>query len=90
MKNLHIENITVKELKLVHESIQFRTRLFLSFVYIVKGEGELSYEDHKINFAKGKLIIIPQHQVYHFRSADAQLIAIQCPVGVYRQNTSRS
>ncbi|MCP1252639.1 AraC family transcriptional regulator [Elizabethkingia sp. HX QKY] len=80
MKNLHIENIIVKELKLVNESIQFRTQAFLSLVYIVKGEGELSYDDHQINFAKGKLIIIPQHQVYHFRSTDAQLIAIQCPV----------
>ncbi len=80
MKNLHIENIIVKELKLVNESIQFRTQAFLSLVYIVKGEGELSYEDHQIDFIKGKLIIIPQHQVYHFRSADAQLITIQCPV----------
>ncbi|MYZ59142.1 AraC family transcriptional regulator [Elizabethkingia anophelis] len=80
MKNLYIENIIVKELKLVNESIQFRTQAFLSLVYIVKGEGELSYDDHQINFAKGKLIIIPQHQVYHFRSADAQLIAVQCPV----------
>ena len=67
MKNLHIENITVKELKLVNESIQFRTQAFLSLVYIVKGEGELSYEEHQIDFIKGKLIIIPQHQAYHFK-----------------------
>lgn len=80
MKGIHIEEIDVKEIKLKEEEITFKTKTFLSFVYIVKGNGTLRYDDRNINFTQGKLFIIPQQEVYQFKSEGAQLISIQCPI----------
>ncbi|UKB77677.1 AraC family transcriptional regulator [Chryseobacterium sp. MEBOG07] len=80
MKGIHLEEIDVKEIKLKEEEITFKTKTFLSFVYIVKGNGTLRYDDRNINFTQGKLFIIPQQEVYQFKSEAAQLISIQCPI----------
>lgn len=80
MKGLQLEGVDVKEIKLKGEEIVFRTKSFLSFVYIVKGEGVLGYDERKILFTEGKLFIIPQQENYHFESEDASLIIIQCPI----------
>lgn len=79
MKGLPLEEIDVRELEL-KEEIVLKTNTFLSFVYIVKGKGSLTYDGRNINFSQGKLFIIPQKEVYRFESESAQLIIIQCPV----------
>lgn len=79
MKGLPLEEIDVRELEL-KEEIVLKTNTFLSFVYIVKGKGSLTYDGRNINFSQGKLFIIPQKEVYRFESESAQLITIQCPV----------
>ncbi len=80
MKGLPLEEIDVREIQLKEEDILFKTKTFLSFVYIVKGKGTLTYDDRTINFSQGKLFIIPQQEIYQFESEEAQLISIQCPV----------
>ncbi|QWT87175.1 helix-turn-helix transcriptional regulator [Chryseobacterium sp. PCH239] len=79
MKGLPLEEIDVRELEL-KEEIVLKTNTFLSFVYIVKGKGSLTYDGRNINFSQGKLFIIPQKEFYRFESESAQLITIQCPV----------
>lgn len=79
MKGLPLEEIDVRKLEL-KEEIVLKTNTFLSFVYIVKGKGSLTYDGRNINFSQGKLFIIPQKEVYRFESESAQLITIQCPV----------
>ena len=79
MKGLHLEGITVKEIKLKGEAV-FKTAVFLSFVYIVKGKGKLLYDDRYIDFTEGKLFIIPQQESYRFESDNADLISIECPI----------
>ena len=79
MKGLPLEEIDVREIKLKEEEIVFKTKTFLTFVYVVKGEGTLAYDDRSINFSQGKLFIIPQQEEYRFKSEMAQLISIQCP-----------
>ncbi|MFP3599093.1 helix-turn-helix domain-containing protein [Chryseobacterium sp. SIMBA_029] len=80
MKVLSVERIEVKELRVKNEAIALKTKAFLSFVYVAAGTGKLVYEDHTITFTKNKLFMIPQHQLYHFTSEDAELIVIECPV----------
>ncbi|OCA72394.1 AraC family transcriptional regulator [Chryseobacterium artocarpi] len=80
MKGLHLEGIKVKEIELAGEKIVFNTKSFLSFVYIVKGKGELLYDERNIEFTERKLFIIPQQQSYCFESEDAALISIECPI----------
>ncbi|MDR4892402.1 MULTISPECIES: AraC family transcriptional regulator [unclassified Chryseobacterium] len=80
MKGMHLEGIEVREIQLKEEEMMFRTKTFLSFVYIVKGEGTLMYDERNINFSEGKLFIIPEQEVYRFKSKAARLISIQCPV----------
>jgi hypothetical protein len=80
MKGLPLEEIDVREIALNDEEIIFKTKSFLSFVYIVKGKGTLIYDERSITFSQGKLFIIPQQEAYRFESEDAQLISIQCPV----------
>ncbi len=80
MKGLPLEEIDVREIALNDEEIIFKTKSFLSFVYIVKGKGTLIYDERSITFSQGKLFIIPQQEVYRFESEGAQLISIQCPV----------
>lgn len=80
MKILSVERIEVKELRVKNEAIALKTKAFLSLVYVAAGAGKLVYEDHTITFTKNKLFMIPQHQLYHFTSEDAELIVIECPV----------
>ena len=80
MKGLPLEEIDVREIQLREEEVVFKTKTFLSFVYIVKGKGTLTYDERSINFSNGKLFIIPQQEEYRFESESAQLISIQCPV----------
>ncbi|MCJ7935895.1 MAG: AraC family transcriptional regulator [Chryseobacterium sp.] len=80
MNGLPLEGIEVKEILLKEEDFVFRTKTFLSFIYIVKGKGELTYDERSISFTEGKLFIIPQQEVYRFESKNAALILIQCPV----------
>lgn len=80
MKGLPLEEIDVREIALNDEEIIFKTKSFLSFVYIVKGKGTLIYDERSITFSQGKLFIIPQQEAYRFESEGAQLISIQCPV----------
>ncbi|MGL6126382.1 helix-turn-helix domain-containing protein [Chryseobacterium artocarpi] len=80
MKGLHLEGIKVKEIELTGEKIVFNTKSFLSFVYVVKGKGELLYDERNIEFTERKLFIIPQQQSYCFESEDAVLISIECPI----------
>lgn len=79
MKGLHLEGIKVKEIKLKGETV-FKTTTFLSFIYIVKGKGNLLYDERYIDFAEGKLFIIPQQEFYRFESENADLISIECPI----------
>lgn len=80
MEGLHLEGIDVKEIKLKSSSFTLKTNAFLSFVYIVKGKGSFRYDERNIDFTEHKLFIVPQQEVYHFESEDAELIAIQCPI----------
>ncbi|REC46197.1 helix-turn-helix domain-containing protein [Chryseobacterium pennipullorum] len=80
MQGLNPEGIEVKEISLKDEEITIRTRAFLSFVYVAKGEGMLGYDDRHIRFTESKLFIIPQQEIYHFKSNDAMLIMLQCPI----------
>ncbi|UTX49250.1 AraC family transcriptional regulator [Chryseobacterium sp. MA9] len=80
MKGLHLEGIDVREITLKEGETAFKTKTFLSFIYIVKGKGTLAYDDRSIDFSQGKLFIIPQQEVYRFQSEAAQLISIQCPI----------
>ncbi|WP_336960599.1 AraC family transcriptional regulator [Chryseobacterium contaminans] len=79
MKGLHLEGIKVKEIKLKGETV-FKTTSFLSFIYIVKGKGNLLYDERYIDFTEGKLFIIPQQESYCFESENADLISIECPI----------
>lgn len=79
MKGLHLEGIKVKEIKLKRETV-FKTKTFLSFIYIVKGKGKLLYDERYIDFTEGKLFIIPQQESYRFESENADLISIECPI----------
>lgn len=79
MKGLHLEGINVKEIELTNE-IVFKTSTFLSFIYIVKGNGKLLYDERYIDFTEGKLFIIPQQETYRFESENADLISIECPI----------
>ncbi|WP_336687262.1 AraC family transcriptional regulator [Chryseobacterium bernardetii] len=80
MKGLDLEGIKVKELKLKGRTV-FKTTTFLSFIYIVKGKGNLLYDERYIDFTEGKLFIIPQQETYRFESENADLISIECPIG---------
>ena len=80
MKGQHLEGIDVRKIRLEGEEVVFRTRVFLSFVYIVKGKGSLLYDERRISFVEGKLFIIPQHESYQFESEDASLITMECPI----------
>lgn len=80
MKGQHLEGIDVRKIRLEGEEIVFRTRAFLSFVYIVQGKGSLLYDERRISFVEGKLFIIPQHESYQFESEDASLITMECPI----------
>lgn len=80
MEGLHLEGIDVKEIKLKSSSFTLKTNAFLSFVYIAKGKGSFRYDERNIDFTEHKLFIVPQQEVYHFESEDAELIAIQCPI----------
>lgn len=79
MKGLHLEGINLKEIELTDE-IVFKTSTFLSFIYIVKGNGKLLYDERYIDFTEGKLFIIPQQETYRFESENADLISIECPI----------
>lgn len=79
MKMLQIERIDVKEIR-VCKGLVLKTKAFLSLVYVLKGRGTLTYDERTITFGESKLFIIPQHQLYHFDSSDAQLIVIECPI----------
>ncbi|MGE8553474.1 MAG: helix-turn-helix domain-containing protein [Chryseobacterium jejuense] len=79
MKGLHLEGINVKEIKLKGETI-FKMTTFLSFIYIVRGKGNLLYDERYIDFTEGKLFIIPQQESYRFESENADLISIECPI----------
>lgn len=79
MKMLQIERIDVKEIR-VCKGMVLKTKAFLSLVYVLKGCGTLTYDERTITFGESKLFIIPQHQLYHFESSDAQLIVIECPI----------
>lgn len=80
MKGLPLEEIDVKDIELKGEEIMFKTKTFLSFVYVVRGKGTLRYDERSITFSQGKLFIIPQQEVYCFQSGGSRLISIQCPV----------
>ncbi|MGG5211096.1 helix-turn-helix domain-containing protein [Chryseobacterium sp. MIQD13] len=80
MKILPVERIDVKEIKLSNEEISIKTKAFLSLVYVMKGHGALIYDERTITFNEKKLFIIPQHHLYQFKSEDAELIVIQCPI----------
>ncbi|UWX62189.1 AraC family transcriptional regulator [Chryseobacterium oranimense] len=80
MKILPVEHINVKEIKLNNEDVVFKSKDFLSLVYVLEGNGTLSYDERSITFREAKLFIIPQHQLYHFKSEDAELVVIQCPI----------
>ncbi|WP_223559842.1 AraC family transcriptional regulator [Chryseobacterium lathyri] len=80
MKMLQVEHIDVKEIRFCSEGIALKTKAFLSLVYVLKGCGTLTYDERTITFGESKLFIIPQHQLYHFESNDAQLIVIECPI----------
>lgn len=80
MEGLHLEGIDVKEIKLKSGHFTLKTNAFLSFVYIAKGKGSFRYDERNIDFTEHKLFIVPQQEVYHFESEDAELIAIQCPI----------
>lgn len=80
MEGLHLEEIEVKEIELKVGEMVFKTKAFLSFIYVAKGQGSLTYDERNIDFAEGKLFIIPQHESYRFESENAVLIAIQCPI----------
>ncbi|MFZ4928288.1 helix-turn-helix domain-containing protein [Chryseobacterium sp. Mn2064] len=80
MKGVHLEGIEVREIQLKGEEITFKTHVFLSFVYIVKGKGNLIHDERCIDFKEGKLLIIPQEESYRFISENAFLISIQCPI----------
>lgn len=79
MEGLQLEEIKVKEINLKGEII-FKTKAFLSFIYIVKGKGHLWYDERCIDFTEGKLLIIPQQEAYRFESENADMISIECPV----------
>ncbi|ASE60961.1 AraC family transcriptional regulator [Chryseobacterium indologenes] len=81
MIGLHSEGIEVNEVTLQNEEVGFKTKSFLSFVYILRGEGSLVHDERRISFSEGKLFIIPQHENYLFKSENAKLIAIHCPIG---------
>lgn len=80
MKLLSVERIDVKEIKICHEEITLKTKTFLSMVYVLRGQGMLTYDERTITFNESKLFIIPQHQLYHFKSENAELVVIQCPI----------
>ncbi|MBL1222510.1 helix-turn-helix domain-containing protein [Chryseobacterium sp. L7] len=80
MKVLPVEHIDVKEVRFCHEEILIKTKAFLSLVYVQKGSGRLTYDERTISFTESKLFVIPQNQFYHFKSEDALLTVIQCPV----------
>ncbi|PKF76180.1 AraC family transcriptional regulator [Chryseobacterium sp. PMSZPI] len=80
MKGLPLEGINVKEVQLKDEEIVVATKVSLSFIYIVNGDGHFMYDERNIDFTGGKLFIIPQQQVYRFKSKKAKLIVIQCPI----------
>ncbi|WP_300690852.1 AraC family transcriptional regulator [Chryseobacterium sp.] len=80
MEGLHLEGIEVKEIKLKGREMVFKTKAFLSFIYVAKGQGSLTYDERNIDFAEGKFFIIPQYKSYRFESENAVLIAIQCPI----------
>ncbi|WP_312285963.1 AraC family transcriptional regulator [Chryseobacterium gleum] len=80
MKGLPLEEIDVKDIELKGEEIMFKTKTFLSFVYVVRGKGTLRYDERSITFSQGKLFIIPQQEAYCFQSGGSRLISIQCPV----------
>ncbi|SHG88405.1 AraC family transcriptional regulator [Chryseobacterium vrystaatense] len=80
MKILPVERIDVKEIKLSDEDIAIKTKTFLSLVFVMRGSGTLTYDERTINFKESKLFIIPQHQLYHFTSEDAELVVIECPI----------
>jgi AraC-like DNA-binding protein len=80
MKVLSVEQINVKEIKLDNEDVVFKTKDFLSLVYVLKGGGTLRYDERSITFREVKLFIIPQHQLYQFKAENAELIAIECPI----------
>ncbi|MCT2409269.1 AraC family transcriptional regulator [Chryseobacterium antibioticum] len=80
MKLLSVERIDVKEIKICHEEITLKTQTFLSLVYVLRGQGMLTYDERTITFKASKLFIIPQHQLYRFKSEDAELAVIQCPI----------
>lgn len=80
MKLLPVERIDVKEIKLYYEEIDLKTKTFLSLVYVLRGHGKLTYDERTITFKESKLFIIPQHQRYRFKSENAELVVIQCPI----------
>ncbi|PIF45442.1 AraC-like DNA-binding protein [Chryseobacterium sp. 52] len=80
MKSLPVERIDVKEIKLCNEEIILKTKTFLSLVYVFNGCGQLTYDERTVPFQETKLFIIPQKQSYHFKSEDAELIVIECPI----------
>lgn len=80
MKILPVERINVKEIKLCHQEIDLKTTAFLSLIYIVKGHGTLVYDERTITFSENKLFVIPQHQLYQFKSENAELITVECPI----------
>ncbi|AZA76370.1 AraC family transcriptional regulator [Chryseobacterium sp. G0186] len=80
MKGLNLEGIKVKKIQLKGEEVILKTKSFLSFVYVVKGKGNLLYDERSIDFTEGKLFIIPQQESYHFESENAALITIECPI----------
>lgn len=80
MKILPVEHINVKEIKLCHQKTALKTKAILSLIYVVKGNGSLTYDERTISFRENKLFIIPQHQLYQFKSENAELIVIECPI----------
>ncbi|PQA91207.1 AraC family transcriptional regulator [Chryseobacterium shigense] len=80
MKLLPVERIVVKEIKLDKEEIDLKTKTFLSLVYVMNGHGTLTYDERTITFKESKLFIIPQNQLYQFKSENAELVVIQCPI----------
>lgn len=80
MKILPVERIDVNEIKLCQEEISLKTKTFLSLVYVLNGHGTLTYDEQTITFKESKLFIIPQNQLYQFKSENAELVAIQCPI----------
>ncbi len=80
MEGLHLEGIDVKEIKLKSGKFTLKTKAFLSFVYVAKGTGSFRYDERNIDFTAHKLFIVPQQEVYHFESENAELVTIQCPI----------